>query len=126
MEPLPKIDPAGDWISFSDKRVKEEIQQYKPVLGDIKKIQVSSYYIKHVGRNKREIGVIAQDMEKYFPEMVSPMVTKKGDTFLGVSYAKTGVLAIKAIQEQQEIIESLEKRIAALEKMLQEKNIPQH
>jgi uncharacterized coiled-coil protein SlyX len=47
---------------------------------------------------------------------------------LSIAYGKTGVLAIKAIQEQQEIIEqqqakieSLEKRLANIEKLLTEK-----
>jgi chaperonin cofactor prefoldin len=37
---------------------------------------------------------------------------------MGIAYGKTGVLAIKAIQEQQVIIESLEKKIETLEKRL--------
>jgi hypothetical protein len=49
---------------------------------------------------KPEIGFIAQDVEKQFPQLVNQM-----DGYLGVNYSGFSVLAIKAIQEQQEIIE---------------------
>jgi NAD kinase len=59
---------------------------------------------------------------------VSETKDKDGKKILGIAYGKTGVLAIKAIQEQQEIIEqqqerieSLEKRLALIEKILNTK-----
>jgi chaperonin cofactor prefoldin len=37
---------------------------------------------------------------------------------LGIDYSRTGVIAIKAIQEQQAIIQKLNERIEELEKKL--------
>jgi hypothetical protein len=114
---------TGDWVAVSDRSLKENIQTYKPVLEDLKKIQVSTYHYKQDLTDKNSFGLIAQNVAEYFPEIVSPFDANDGKKLLGVSYAKTGVLAIKAIQEQQEIIElqqkkidDLEKRILALEK----------
>lgn len=119
------VDGDGDWVPVSDRSLKENIQEYKHVLEGIKKIQVSTYHLKFNTAGQKSFGLIAQNVAEYFPEIVSPFADKDGKKLLGVSYAKTGVLAIKAIQEQQVIIEqqqskieSLEKRLTALEKLL--------
>lgn len=118
------LDTDGDWNSVSDRSLKENIQTYKPVLEGIKKIQVSTYHLKHNSPGKKSFGLIAQNVADYFPEVVSSF-TSNSKNLLAISYGKIGVLAIKAIQEQQEIIEqqqskieSLEKRLAVLEKLL--------
>jgi Chaperone of endosialidase len=120
-----KVDADGDWVPLSDRSLKDEIKEYKPVLEGIKKIQVSTYHLKHNAPGQKSFGLIAQNVAEYFPEIVSGVSGKDGKNLLGVSYGKTGVLAIKAIQEQQKIIEqqqskieTLEKRLTALEKLL--------
>ncbi len=56
---------------------------------------------------KREIGFIAQELKRYFPELVYEMVEEKtGKTINSVNYNGIAVIAVKAIQEQQEIIEA--------------------
>ena len=84
--------------------------------------------MKYNSSREISVGVIAQNVAEYFPEIVSPITGKDGKELLGVSYNKIGVLAIKAIQEQQKMIEqqqgkieSLEKRIARMEKVLAER-----
>ena len=120
-----RVEADGDWISLSDKTLKEDFSPYKSVLPGIKNLQVSTYHYKSNTAGSRSFGLIAQNVQQYFPEIISVGNCKTGEPTLGIAYGKTGVLAIKAIQEQQEIIESLEKRISTLEKMLQEKNISQ-
>ncbi|MFT3681051.1 MAG: tail fiber domain-containing protein [Ferruginibacter sp.] len=112
------IDPEGDWLALSDRSVKEGIESYKEVLSGVKKLQVASYNFKHIRNQKKSLGLIAQDAAQYFPEIVSEMQEKDGKKLLGVAYAKTGVLAIKAIQEQQVIIEQLQNKVDMLEKRL--------
>lgn len=126
--PRTTLRADGEWYSVSDRRLKENIKPYKPVLNDLRKIQVSTYHLIHSAAGERSLGVIAQDMAQYFPEIVTEINCKDGERKLGISYAKTGVLAIKAIQEQQEIIEKqqekideLEKRLTRMEKLLAEK-----
>jgi hypothetical protein len=123
-----KIDADGDWIALSDRSLKDEIKTYKPVLENIKKLDVVSYHLQYNPASKKSFGLIAQNVAAHFPELVSSFAGKKGEPLLGVSYSKIGVLAIKAIQEQQEIIEQqqnkievLEKRLAAIEKQLNKK-----
>jgi hypothetical protein len=124
-DPRAFIDDDGVWNVFSDATLKENFKVYKEVLSGIKKLQVSTYHYKWNKTDKKSFGLIAQDVAQYFPEIVSETHDKDGKRILGISYAKTGVLAIKAIQEQQEIIEAqqkeiddLKKRLAALENKL--------
>jgi hypothetical protein len=119
------IDEDGDYISVSDASLKEDIIAYKPVLRDIKNLQVSTYHYKSNAKGTRSFGLIAQNVARYFPEVVAEMGGKEGQRIMGIVYGKISVLAVKAIQEQQEIIEkqharieSLEKRLASIEQMM--------
>ena len=59
---------------------------------------------------QREYGVVAQEIQKIFPEMVS--VVDKENGYLGVSYIQLVPVLIAAIKEQQVIIENLRKENA--------------
>ncbi len=61
-------------------------------------------------KSKKSWGFIAQDVESSFPDFVSETKGLKG-----LAYHNFAVVAIKAIQEQQAIIEKLTQRIGALE-----------
>lgn len=111
-----RIDALGDWIALSDRSLKEGIQEYKPVLEGIKKLKVSTYNYTYANSSTKGFGLIAQNVAEYFPEVVSSFEGKSGEALLGISYAKTGVLAIKAIQEQQEKIDAQEKKIDDINK----------
>ncbi|MEO7582057.1 MAG: tail fiber domain-containing protein, partial [Ferruginibacter sp.] len=111
------IDGAdGDWVPFSDARLKESFKAYKPVLEGVRKLEVLTYHYKADKTGKTSFGLVAQNVQEYFPEIVSKSDGK--EDFLGIAYGKTGVLAIKAIQEQQVIIEAQQKQIETLEKRL--------
>jgi hypothetical protein len=119
------IDDDGNWNTYSDINLKENISPYKSVLSNIKNLKVSTYRYKSNAPDSRSFGLIAQNVAQYFPEIVSETQDKDGNKLLGIAYGKTGVLALKAIQEQQVIIEKqqqqidlLMKRIEALEKLI--------
>ena len=109
-------DTDGSYNDISDARLKENFIHYKPVLNEVKKLEVFTYHYKADKTGRRSFGLVAQNLKQYFPELVSG--SEEGGNYLGIAYAKTGVLAIKAIQEQQVIIEEQQKRIEALEKRL--------
>ncbi len=61
-------------------------------------------------------GYIAQELEKQFPEFVNkPEVVEGKDVAYTVNYAGMSAVAIKGIQEQQEMIEAQAKTIATLQ-----------
>ena len=69
------------------------------------------HYIDNPNDAPLSIGFIAQDAQKVFPETVSH---EEGEDLMGISYSKFAVIAIKAIQEQQEQIEALKQEIEDL------------
>ncbi|MEO6723280.1 MAG: tail fiber domain-containing protein [Ferruginibacter sp.] len=113
------LDDDGDWYAQSDIRLKQNISQYKTVMDGIKKLNISTYEYKS-NAGQRSFGLIAQNVLESFPEIVSESTDKEGKKFWGIAYSKTGVLALKGLQEQQRIIESLQQKIERLEKLVTE------
>ncbi len=95
------------WAGSSDIRLKENII---PVAGALKGI-LSLRGVKYnfTGKEKTEIGVIAQEVQVQFPELVS-----ENDGYLGVAYDRLGPILIEAIKEQQKQIEALKQEIEIL------------
>ena len=111
----------GDYSSLSDRRLKTNVQPISSILPGIMKLVPVNYEMKHdSGEHKKNIGFIAQDVKAVFPELVT--VTKDSATgyngihdLHAVNYSGFGVLAIKAIQEQQNMIDGMSKRMELLE-----------
>lgn len=97
----------------SDKRLKENIVPLQGSLEKVNKLQGVSFTWKANPEVGRSIGFIAQDFEKVVPELV---FTNHTDGYMGINYAEVSALLVEAIKDQQKIIETLEKRIEALEK----------
>ncbi len=113
---------SGSWRSTSDRRLKKNIKELL-VLDKLDDYTVVSFDWKVDGRH--DIGVIAQDIYKIFPEVVSVGVGDEdgiGPVELGnewgVDYAKLGALALQAIKELKEENNKLRIRIEVLEAKL--------
>jgi hypothetical protein len=73
-------------------------------------------YQKNFSVNKeRQVGLIAQDVEKVLPEAVSS-VLKNGVEYKTVDYEKLVPLLVEALKEQQSQIESLKLEVESLKK----------
>jgi hypothetical protein len=90
----------------------EKISQLKPVYYYWKKDEFPDKYFT----DKRQIGLIAQDMQKVFPELV--VEDKEG--YLSVDYSRFTSVLLKAIQEQQQIIHEQQQQIHDQQKVIQE------
>ncbi|MBA4851402.1 tail fiber domain-containing protein [Emticicia sp. BO119] len=107
------FDPGtGAYTQVSDVRLKNNIQNYAGTLANLMKIGVKSYQLTH--STKTEIGLIAQEVLAYFPEIVYNHKNDNGEAFYTMDYSRIGVLAIKAIQEQQLIIQKQQNEIDLL------------
>ncbi|MDP5169005.1 MAG: tail fiber domain-containing protein, partial [Bacteroidia bacterium] len=111
---------TGSYITTSDLRFKEQIRPVESVLPDVMKLRAVTYHYKSVATADRATGFIAQEVEKVFPELV---VTDPTDGVKGISYSEFAVISIKAIQEQQVMIDKQQEEIELLKqavKALQE------
>ncbi len=107
---------TGSYTPVSDARLKVDIRNYTNTLSNLLKIGVKTY--KGINSDKTEIGLIAQEVAQVFPEIVYNNTNDKGEQFYTMDYSRIGVLAVKAIQEQQLIIEKQQKEIETLKKQV--------
>lgn len=88
----------------SDIRRKTDIQPLKSSLEKVKQLQGVSYFWKTDSlKTKRDMGVIAQEVEKVVPELVDT----DAEGFKSVRYSHMVALLLEAIKEQQKQIDSL-------------------
>ncbi|MEP7142473.1 MAG: tail fiber domain-containing protein [Ferruginibacter sp.] len=111
---------SGAYAGISDRQQKINIRLLPGVLEKINHLQPSLYYYRNQNTANKNMGFIAQDAEKIFPELVHPInIKEKGSQYeelLTMDYNGIGVLAIKSLQEQQEMIDRQEDEINQLKK----------
>jgi hypothetical protein len=105
------VNGATSWTSQSDENSKENIVELSSALTAVKAMRCVRYNLKSQNPDDVKIGFIAQDWQSSYPEVVATDT----DGTLGMNYTETIPVLLKAIQEQQAIIEALTARIAALE-----------
>lgn len=121
------LNASGGSVDLpSDRRLKRDIVPIDEVLNKVRKLTPVSYEWKNnkLDNKDRNFGFIAQDFINYFPDIVSePEIDD--NPYYSMQYSGIGVIAIKAIQEQQEIIdaqaekiEDLKTRLARIEEKL--------
>ncbi len=108
-------DVSGTYTPVSDRSLKTNINAIGNVLGKVMNLEVVDYKFKGQTTAKRYLGFIAQDVEKIFPQLVKRPEGGNGEssTYM-MDYSGMGTIAIKAIQEQQRIIESQQSEIETL------------
>jgi len=78
-------------------------------------VKVKKYhFLKNAETDKKNYGMLAQEVEKIFPEMVTHNTQDDGKDMYMMDYASFGVVAIKGIQEQQQIIDGLKEQATAI------------
>lgn len=125
------VNANNSYGAISDVKLKENIVDTSPKLDDLMQVKIRNYNL--IGETEKRLGVIAQELEEVFPSMIdeSPdfeeqeltdeegnVTTEKvdlGTTTKSVKYSVFVPMLIKAMQEQQEIIEELKQRILTLE-----------
>jgi hypothetical protein len=96
--------------SFSDARLKENIEPLPPQLNNILALKPSEFDYKD--GSGHQIGFIAQEMQEIYPDVVGEDIN---NMLTITGWSKTEARLVKAIQEQQTIINDLTARITALE-----------
>jgi Chaperone of endosialidase len=104
---------TGVYSALSDKNMKKNIKPLSPVLDIIRQLPVYSYnYVDSKDDDRRVIGLMAQDVQPYFPELVYQRYDREiTKPVLTMDYSGFGVVAIKAIQEQQKMIDELKQQV---------------
>ena len=105
--------------SVSDKKLKDNITTIEFGLDKIKNLRGVEFTWNDGGREgQRDIGIIAQEIEKVIPEVVRekemPLMDKSGKKYKTIDYDKITAVLIEAVKEQQEQIDELKKQVKEL------------
>ena len=100
---------AGDVVAFvsSDKRYKDNIVNISNPLDKLNKINGVSFVwneTSHKETGKKDIGVIAQEIEEVLPEIVET----RDNGYKAVDYPKLTALLIEAVKELSDKVKKLE------------------
>ena len=118
------IDPAGATSAVlagnvtasafyvpSDARLKKNVETLSGALEKIQRARGVSYELAN-GQSARQIGVIAQELEQEFPELVMT----DGNGYKAVAYDRLSAVLIEAVKELKEQNRILQSRLDLLEK----------
>jgi hypothetical protein len=103
------IEPVGGaFVTSSDERLKKDITPLTGIMDKLLLLQPKTYqYIATSDAGHLSYGFLAQDVEKLFPEFVF-----SGENGIkGIAYSNFSVIAVKAIQEQQQVIEEQKQKL---------------
>jgi hypothetical protein len=98
---------ADAWATRSSRRFKSNIQPLLGALSKIQQLQGVSYDQKTDGQH--EIGVIAEDVDRVVPEVI----TRNPETreIEGLDYSRLVALLIEAVKTQQDEIQRLQESV---------------
>jgi len=99
----------GNLYSPSDGRLKNHIETLGNVLNKLNQVRGVSFSYNDQSRyaSGTKIGVVAQELQKVYPEMV----TQGADGYLKVDYTQLAAVLIQAVKEQQQQINLLQKQL---------------
>jgi hypothetical protein len=112
---------AHNFWTPSDLRFKEDFIQIENALENVLKLSATYYNYKNSSEFKdrgfptsKQIGFIAQDLMKIYPEIV----IKGTDGYLKVDYSKLTPILVEAIKDQQKKIDKLETELGLIKNYL--------
>ena len=99
------IRATGNVIAYSDARVKENVETIPNALDKVKAMRGVNY--NKIGEEKREVGVIAQEVLEVLPEVVH----QDEQGMYSVAYGNIVGVLIEAIKELTKEVEDLKKQL---------------
>ncbi|NNF34918.1 MAG: hypothetical protein HKN68_12470, partial [Saprospiraceae bacterium] len=103
-------DVSGVYATPSDRRLKENFEEIPFEWNLFNQLIPLIYEYKSDAGNEKHIGMIAQDVQKIYPQMVT---YDKMDDSYHMDYSVFGVIAIKAAQELKKENEDLKALLAS-------------
>jgi hypothetical protein len=105
---------TGTLSQGSDISLKENIKPLNNQLETVKKLNPVTFDWKEDKKPYQQIGFIAQEVEKHLPELI-----ENKDDIKRMSYGNMTAVLVKAIQEQQELIETQQTTINDLKSRIE-------
>ena len=103
------ITYVGNITDVSDRRLKKNIKEVKGSLKKLVQLNGYRYQLKNKAENKKEYGLIAQEVQQIYPSLSRYVDLDK--KYFGVSYVQFIPLIQEAEKEQYKQLESLGEKI---------------
>lgn len=110
----------GGFYESSDERLKNLLKPVRVNLDELSKLRKVYYTWKNSSDLGTHLGVIAQDVQRLYPELVT-IDSETG--YLSLSYDKLSVIALEAIDTLYKSYKELKRRVDTLEKLITNKGI---
>ena len=111
LRPNGSLTLNGTLTESSDSKLKQNVVTLSDSLTKVNKLRGVEY--DRISTGEKEIGVIAQEVQTVFPELVSTF--DENDGTLGVKYTHLTAALIEAIKELTTEVNTLKTKVAALE-----------
>tara|TARA_Y100001934_G_scaffold276182_1_gene372157 strand:+ start:310 stop:1380 length:1071 start_codon:yes stop_codon:yes gene_type:complete len=109
---------ATKFITSSDARLKTDIKPLNNALDSVLSLQGKQYRLINEAVDQADIGLIAQDVEKVLPQIVS----ETEDGYKAIDYQSLTAVLIEAIREQQGQMTTQQQQFTAEITALQKEN----
>jgi hypothetical protein len=107
------LNSSSAWVPGSDIKRKRNFEPYTKGLSAILGLEPKLYNMDfQEDGDEKQVGLVAQEVRDFIPHAY-----EENADFIGLNYNAIIVTMVKAIQEQQEVIESLKSRIENLEQV---------
>jgi hypothetical protein len=105
---------SDGWDTYSSRRWKSNIHTIHGALGKVQQLRGVEY--TQVANGQRDIGMVAEEVGKVVPEVVS--YEANGKDARGIDYSRLTALLVEATKEQQDLIRKQQAQIKALQARL--------
>jgi hypothetical protein len=102
---------SDGWDTYSSRRWKSNIHTIHGALGKVQQLRGVEY--TRVANGQRDIGMVAEEVGKVVPEVVS--YEANGKDARGIDYSRLTALLIEATKEQQDLIRKQQDQIKVLQ-----------
>jgi hypothetical protein len=110
------VNYSSNNVNLSDEREKKNIEALESQWDSLKQWSLKKFhYNADADSDNKTLGVIAQEVEAHNPEVIDEFNVDEDTTRMAIKEQQMMWMAIKALQEAQTRIESLEARLSALE-----------
>ena len=115
------INTNNSYGATSDEKLKQDIADASSQWDDIKAVQFRKFKFKNNVEDGFKLGVVAQELEKISPKLISEDIDRDidgkdlGTTTKSVKYSILQMKGLVALQEAMKRIEELETKVKELE-----------
>jgi Chaperone of endosialidase len=115
------IFAPGIFTSTSDARLKKNITPLSSTLTKLTQLNGYTYnWLSPTRDQRQQIGLLAQEVQKVYPQLVTELKGDNNKTTLGINYLGLIPVLLEGMKEQQKQIEQQQKQIDEQRKMIEQ------